>query len=157
MLPDDPAQAEAVRAIISRLTDPESRLLTTEREQPATGDGILAVAHEALIRGWPQLRKWIEADRAGLRTHRHLTEAAREWADANPEAKESSLYAGARLAMATEWAASHRDELNALEAAFLSASQELERQRQADEAEKNRRLGEALGTFRFRRVLHYTP
>ena len=143
LLPNDPAQAGAVRAIIDRLADPESRLLTTERQQTATGEGTLEVAHEALIRGWPQLRKWIETDRAGLRTHHRLTEAAREWADAAVEAKEGSLYTGARLAVATEWADLHRDELGALEAAFLSASQEHEQQRRADEAEKNRRLAEA--------------
>ena len=45
--------------------------------------------------------------------------------------------------MATEWANLHREELGALEAAFLSASQENEQQRRADEAEKNRRLAEA--------------
>jgi len=124
VLPIDPAQAVAVRAIIGRLADPESRLLTTERQQTATGEGTLEVAHEALIRGWPQLRKWIETDRAGLRTHHRLTEAAREWADAAVEAKEGSLYTDARLAVASEWANLHRDELGALEAAFLSASQE---------------------------------
>ena len=143
LLPDDPAQAGAVRAIIDRLSDPESRLLTTERQQTASGEGTLEVAHEALIRGWPQLRKWIETDRAGLRTHLRLAEAAKEWADAGAETKEGTLYTGARLAVASEWAASHRDELGALEAAFLSASQEHERQKQADEAEKNRRLAEA--------------
>ena len=132
-----------MRAIIDRLSDPESRLLTTERGQAAAGEGTLEVAHEALIRGWPQLRTWIETDRAGLRTHLRLTEAAKEWADAEPEAKEGALYTGARLAVASEWAASHRDELGALEAAFLSASQEHERQRKADEAEQNRRLAEA--------------
>ena len=132
-----------MQAIINRLADPESRLLTTERQQTASGEGTLEVAHEALIRGWPQLRKWIETDRAGLRTHLRLTDAAKEWADAASEAKEATLYTGARLAVASEWAASHRDELGALEAAFLSASQELERQKKADEAEKNRRLAEA--------------
>ena len=143
LLPDDPTQARAVQAIINRLADPESRLLTTGRQQTATGEGTLEVAHEALIRGWPQLRTWIETDRAGLRTHLRLTDAAKEWADAASEAKEATLYAGARLAVASEWAASHRDELGALEAAFLSASQEHERQQKADEAEKNRRLAEA--------------
>jgi len=132
-----------VQVIIGRLTDPDARLLTTERQQTATGEGTLEVAHEALIRGWPQLRNWIETDRAGLRTHHRLAEAAREWADAAFEAKEGALYTGARLAVASEWANLHRDELGALEAAFLSASQENDQQRRADEAEKNRRLAEA--------------
>jgi hypothetical protein len=143
LLPDDPTQAVAVQAIINRLAAPESRLLMTERQQTASGEGTLEVAHEALIRGWPQLRRWIETDRAGLRTHLRLSEAAKEWADADSEAKEVALYAGARLAVASEWAASHRDELGALEAAFLSASQEHKRQKEADEAEKNRRLATA--------------
>ncbi len=143
LLPDDPMQAVAVQAIINRLADPESRLLTTERQQTASGEGTLELAHEALICGWPQLRTWIETDRAGLRTHLRLTDAAKEWADAASEAKEATLYTGARLAVASEWAASHRDELVALEAPFLSASQEHERQKKADEAEKNRRLAEA--------------
>src|SRR6185436_7449004 len=81
LLPDDPAKAGAVRAIIDRLADPESRLLTTERQKSASGEGTLEVAHEALIRGWPQLRTWIETDRTGLRTHLRLAESAKEWAD----------------------------------------------------------------------------
>ena len=143
LLPGDSMQAGTVRAIINRLADPDSRLLTTGRQQTASGEGTLEVAHEALIRGWPQLRTWIETDRAGLRTHLRLIDAAKEWSDAASEAKEATLYTGARLAVASEWAASHRDELGALEAPFLSASQELERQKKADEAEKNRRLAEA--------------
>ena len=62
------------------------------------GDGrrrrAVEVAHEALIRGWTQLREWIEAERAGLRTQRRLTEAAQEWAVADPEHKEDYLYSG---------------------------------------------------------------
>ena len=92
LLPNDPAQAEAVEAIIGRLTDPESRLLTADARQTASGEGTLEVAHEALIRGWPQLRKWVDNDRAGLRTHLRLTDAAKEWADAATEAKDGTLF-----------------------------------------------------------------
>ena len=84
LLPDDPARAEAVRRVIQRLADPEARLITTAgRERfPQEGNGhdedsYVEVAHEALIRGWTQLRGWIDADRAGLRTQRRLTEARR--------------------------------------------------------------------------------
>jgi hypothetical protein len=63
------------------------------------------VAHEALIRSWPQLRKWIDADRAGLRTRTRLTEAARDWKNAGRDS--AYLYIGARLAVAKEWEASH--------------------------------------------------
>ena len=95
------------------------------------------MAHEALIQGWPQLRRWIDADRAGLRIHRQLAEAAREW-EAN--GRESSfLYGGTRLVVAQEWETTHRDELNALEAEFLAASVQQERKRRSDELEKQRR------------------
>jgi hypothetical protein len=143
LLPDDPNQSGEVQTIISRLADPESRLLTTQRDLTESSEETLEVSHEALIRGWPQLRNWIDADRAGLRTHRRLREAAKEWSDSAPEAKENMLYAGARLAVANEWAASHQDDLSTLEKAFLSASHEHERQQKLDEAETNRRLAEA--------------
>ena len=56
------------------------------------------MAHEALIRGWTQLRQWIAADRAGLRIHRQLTEAAREWKEHTGDV--SFLFQGTRLAVA---------------------------------------------------------
>ena len=111
----DPA---AVEAVVRRLAD--ARLITTEGDPKKAGEVSVEVAHEALIRGWGRLREWIDADRAGLRIHRQLTEAAREW---EAHGRESSfLYGGTRLAVAREWAKTHRDELNALEAEFLAAS-----------------------------------
>ena len=47
-----------------------------------------------------------------------------------------------RLAVCREWVATHRDELNPIEDAFLAASEEAEWQREQDELE-NRRLREA--------------
>ena len=141
LLPEDPARAAAVRRLVQTLADRDARLITTEGTDAS--DGAVEVAHEALIRGWTQLRRWIEAERAGLRTQRRLTEAAQEWAVADPEHKEDYLYSGARLAVSREWAAAHRDELSAIEAAFLSASEEAERQREQDELENERRLREA--------------
>jgi WD domain, G-beta repeat len=99
------------------------------------------VAHEALIRSWPQLRKWIDADRAGLRTRTRLTEAARDWTNAgrNP----AYLYTGARLAVAKEWEASHSGELSADEAEFLRCSHDVQQQREASELEAAQRLARA--------------
>ncbi|MBV8268791.1 MAG: hypothetical protein JO252_20885, partial [Planctomycetaceae bacterium] len=149
LLPEDPARAAAVCNLVQTLADRDARLITTGDARLITtegGDateGTVEVAHEALIRGWTQLRQWIEAERAGLRTQRRLTEAAQEWAAARPEHQADYLYSGARLAVSREWAATHRDELNPIEAAFLATSEGAERQRQADEAEKNRRLAES--------------
>lgn len=96
----------------------DARLLTTDTDaQP--DKQIIDVSHEALIRGWPRLRKWIEEDRAGLRILRRLTEAAREWQAARDE---SLLYRGARLAQAIEWREKNENALNETEREFLDAS-----------------------------------
>jgi WD40 repeat protein/energy-coupling factor transporter ATP-binding protein EcfA2 len=116
--------AKVVERVVQRLAD--ERLITTEGEEQ------VEVAHEALIRGWSALRQWIEADRAGLRTHRRLGEAAREWDNSGRE--ESFLYEGARLAVAREWGEVHPADLNQLERAFLEASV-----RKTDEARRRKR------------------
>jgi len=141
LLPDDPARAAAVRDVVKALAARDARLVTTEGTDAS--DGAVEVAHEALIRSWTQLRKWVDAERAGLRIQRRMTEAAQEWADASPDAKEDFLYSGARLVVSREWAATHRDELNPIEGAFLAASEESERQSKQDEVESERRLREA--------------
>ncbi len=60
------------------------------------------ISHEALLSAWPRLRGWVDADRAGIRVHRQLTEAARAWRDGARDP--GALYRSARLAAATEWA-----------------------------------------------------
>jgi WD40 repeat protein/DNA-binding SARP family transcriptional activator len=125
-----PEDAPTVEAVLRTLAD--ARLITTSED-------AVEVAHEALIREWPTLRGWLEEDREGLRIHRHLTETAQEWEHLNREPGE--LYRGARLAMASEWAAEHADELNPLEREFLEASQELARCEEAErEAQRQREL-----------------
>src|SRR5271157_4152416 len=141
LLPDDPERAAAMREVIRVLAHRDARLITTEGADAT--DGAVEIAHEALIRGWTQLRGWIETERAGLRIQRRLTEAAQEWADVRPEAKEDFLYSGARLAVCREWVATHRDELNPIEGAFLAASEEAERQRERNELDNERRKREA--------------
>ncbi|MEJ2758248.1 MAG: BTAD domain-containing putative transcriptional regulator [Anaerolineales bacterium] len=91
----------------------EARLVTL-REDSAE------VAHEALIREWPQLREWLEQDREGILLHRHLTDAAREWALL--ERDPGALYRGARLAQANEWYSLNPQALNEQEKQFLDDS-----------------------------------
>ena len=91
LLPAEGGAAD-VQAVVRELAD--ARLLTTGKDE--LGGEIVDVAHEALIRGWPRLREWVDEDRVVLRTHRGLTEAANEWAQHNRD--ESYLYRGARLA-----------------------------------------------------------
>jgi hypothetical protein len=131
-------KSAAEEQIIQRLAD--ASLLTTEGD-PSQKDAFVEVAHEALIRNWPQLRKWIDADRAGLRTRTRLTEAAREWKNAGRDP--TYLYSGGRLLIAEEWAGSHPGELNPDEAEFLRCSREAQQQREASELEAAQRLARA--------------
>ena len=128
LVPEDGSR-EDVEALLDRLA--EARLLTL-------GEDTAEVAHEVLIREWPTLRGWLEEDRAGIRLHRELGNAAGRWDAAGREA--GDLYRATRLDAAVDWAQQHADELNATERAFLDASvaaaqHEAERQRRA-----NRRL-----------------
>ncbi len=131
------AKVEEVDAVLRLLAD--RRLITVD-------DDTVEVAHEALIREWPRLRTWLDDDREGLRTHRHLTHAAEDWNALGRDPSE--LYRGPRLQATRDWLA--RDataQLNDLEAAFVEASEEQERAAIAAEEERaaareraNRRL-----------------
>ncbi|MCA1699156.1 MAG: hypothetical protein LC790_09765 [Actinobacteria bacterium] len=120
--------------MLSRLVD--ARLLTTDRDE--TGEEVVDVSHEALIRGWPRLRGWIDSDRVGLLVHRRLTDAASEW-DALKRDR-AALYRGARLGAAREWATDHANDLSRLEEAFLTAAQAVEHSEQEAASRRTRRL-----------------
>src|ERR1700738_280196 len=121
----------AEESIIQKLAN--ASLLTTEGDL-TNRDTFVEVAHEALIRNWPRLRKWIDADRAGLRTRTRLTEAARDWENAGRDA--GYLYSGAGLALAEEWAGSHPGELSSTEADFLRCSLEAKKKRDLEVAQR---------------------
>jgi WD40 repeat protein len=126
----NPQLQSSVESVLKTLAD--ARLITTSEH-------VAEVAHEALIREWPTLREWLTDDREGLRLHRHVTEAAQEWERLNRD--RDLLYRGVRLAQAVEWATAHAGELNALEHAYLDASQTLAMQEQAErEAQRQRQL-----------------
>src|SRR5262249_21169195 len=88
----DPATA----SVLARLT--EERLLTRD-------DGMIEIAHEALIREWPRLRGWLEEDVAGRALRAHLTQTSKLWAERDRDA--GDLYRGARLSASLDWAAGH--------------------------------------------------
>jgi len=131
LIPPAPVgDAVQLEEVLVKLAD--ARLITT-------GEGTVEVAHEALIREWPTLRAWLAEDRDGLRLHRHLTQAAQEWETLARDA--GALYRGSRLVQAAEWAQAHPGELNALEQAFLAASQAQAQREEAErEAQRRREL-----------------
>ncbi|GAA0835896.1 WD40 repeat domain-containing protein [Streptosporangium amethystogenes subsp. fukuiense] len=58
------------------------------------------ITHEALTHAWPQLRTWIQTDRATLLVRRQLDDDAREWLRHGRDP--AFLYRGTRLAGLTE-------------------------------------------------------
>ena len=114
-------QHAVVEDVIRAWTD--ARLLTLTADD--AGERWVTVSHEALIRAWPRLRKWIDEDRAGQRLHRQITDAAIEWQRLGRD--DSALLRGLRLAQGRELQAQQQDALNDQELAFLAASDALER------------------------------
>ncbi|MEW9550653.1 WD40 repeat domain-containing protein [Nonomuraea sp. NPDC050783] len=109
------------------LTAAVLRSLVAARLVVVDGDTV-ELAHEALIRAWPRLHRWLTDDRADLVVHRRLTETALVWESLGRD--QGALYRGAQLEAATAWAGRHPQEPNLLERAFLRAGHEL---RQAEE------------------------
>ncbi len=66
----------AGQAVARRLAD--ERLLVTSRDW-TSGDDLVEVAHEALLRHWPKLRDWIEDRRNALLTVRQLQVDTQTW------------------------------------------------------------------------------
>jgi WD40 repeat protein len=141
LLPEtDEEQARQVKEVLQQLAD--ARLVTTTRDM-GSGEELVDVSHEALIRGWGRLQSWIDEDRVALRTHRQLTEAAGEWEqhDRDP----SYLFHGARLAQAVEWTKVRSGDLNELEQTFLETSQAAaEAAEQEKETARQRELSQAM-------------
>jgi len=134
----------ALDAVVDTLAG--SRLLTVGQD-PVTGTPTVEITHEALIRGWPRLRGWIDQEREYLRLERRLTEATAEW-EASRRAP-GLLYRQARLGA---WADRDLGGLSDQERAFLEASRaeaerEIEeiRERARRDARTARRLRALLG------------
>jgi WD40 repeat protein/class 3 adenylate cyclase len=140
---EDTRRRASFDELMSRVENAEdaSRVLNllAEARLVTLSENTAEVAHEALIREWPTLLEWLNEDREGLRLHRNITEGTQEWELLEHDS--GTLYRGARLAHAREWAALNPNALNAGERAFLEASYELEQHEQADrEAQQRREL-----------------
>jgi len=72
-MPEEPT----LRKVIEQFANPRTRLLVTGWDR--AGRPMVEVAHEALIRTWPRLRKWIEANREELRARAAVLQAKVEW------------------------------------------------------------------------------
>ena len=70
-------QDQTQRKIVEQFADRRTRLLVTGFDQAKRP--TVEVAHEALIRRWPRLRDWINANRERLRARAAILQAQTEW------------------------------------------------------------------------------
>ncbi len=130
---------ETLAAVLGRLTD--DRLLTRD-------DGMIEIAHEALIREWPRLRDWLADDAEGRRLRLHLAQAARQWDERGRDP--GDLYRGARLSATLDWSRGRERELNELEREFLASGRQASERDAERQRRTNRRLrGLLVGTAIF--------
>jgi WD40 repeat protein/transcriptional regulator with XRE-family HTH domain len=108
------------------------RLLTFDHD-PLTRGPTVEVAHEALLREWSRLRRWLENSRADVRMQRLLAAATAEWDRAERES--SYLLRGTRLVQFEDWETESIVALTQDEHAYLKASQT---DRQAQQARERR-------------------
>ena len=128
-----PAQEHLVDAMVA------ARLVTSD-------DGVIALAHEALVRAWPRLRGWLEDDVAGQRMRHRLTQATEDWFALG--CQDSELYRGARLAAVGEWVDSTHPQLTEDEQRFLDASIELAEAEEQSAVELARARGRMVRRLR---------
>ena len=121
LLPQDPEPAEAVRKVLLRLADPKARLITTTGADVPEAEGSVEVAHEALIRHWSELRKWIDAEIEFLRSWDRLRATARRWKKEDRR-RDLLLPEGRLLAEAEDLLLCHESELDPDDIAYARAS-----------------------------------
>jgi WD40 repeat protein/class 3 adenylate cyclase len=114
-----------------------SRLLSFDRD-PRTGTATVEVAHEALLREWGRLRRWIDAAREEVRLHRRLATAAREWEESSRD--RSFLLRGGHLAQFASIGDGAGVALTALERGFIDASRTASERDLLRQQRENRRL-----------------
>ena len=119
--------------LVQHLAD--RRLVVTG--QAEAGTETVEVVHEALIRGWVQLRGWMAADREFRTWQEGLRSAQRSWQASGRD--EGALLRGGPLAQAEDWLANRGEYIGETEQNYIQASAELRARRQA-ERERRRQL-----------------
>lgn len=90
---------EAAYGLIKRLID--HRLLVIDRRvlESGAGETVIEVAHEALLRRWPTLRRWHDEERAALEIQQEVDRASTAWSQ-NARGADWLAHRGAHLAEA---------------------------------------------------------
>jgi DNA-binding SARP family transcriptional activator/WD40 repeat protein len=137
--PDMPRTVAMDELEVDAEGDPQAtviEILAAARLLTIDDDGV-RLAHEALIREWPTLRAWLDAERQGLIMRRQLTDDARRWQRGGRQIDD--LLGVLRLAAVTAWLQDTLLALTPLEHEFVAASAAREARRREDADEQIRR------------------
>src|SRR5262249_24888723 len=111
--------------LVCELADQPNRLLVTATSE--AGETYAEVAHEAVFRRWQKLRDWIATEREFLAWRTGLEAARRAWQATPGSSKTDALLMGAALTQAQSWLAKRREDLPAVDRAFIDQGTQRER------------------------------
>ena len=121
--------------------------LVTQRLLVATHDTrserrTVEIIHDALLREWAQLRKWLEEDRGFLKWHQKLEDITKEWVATSYD--KGKLLRGGALTDAEQWLEGRKADLSQEQQAFIIASQEQRAQEEQFRREADQNKNAAL-------------
>ncbi len=128
---------ETMEAVVQTLSGADARLITIEGKGTKEEEKIVEVAHEALIRGWKQLRGWLNEDREFLLWRQRLQSSLSDWE--RTVSDEGVLLRGGLLVEAERWLKERPDDLSKDEQKFIQESLGL-REREGKDRERTRRI-----------------
>lgn len=144
-LGEEPIETHSVLAHLA-----DARLVTTGYDQRSREE-YAELIHDALLREWAPLRRWVEGDRAFLNWSHDAYARAAAWTktgtECGTERDEGRLLRGLELAEAEEWLRQRQAETNELTKEFISASVKLRRREEASRTRLRNRItqGALLG------------
>ena len=130
-----------VYQVVKRLVD--KRLLVTSHDIESKEETV-EIIHDALLREWGWLQRWLKEDHRFLLWHQKFEERLREWKETNPDdptkRDEGRLLRGQDLTAAGDRLNTRGDELTAMQREYILASQK----QMTDELEKERQRATEL-------------
>ncbi|WP_158843580.1 serine protease [Saccharothrix deserti] len=111
------------RLDVSEVDDPEVLETLVATRLVVVNDGVVELAHQALVDRWERLRSWLAADREFVAWRAELGQRRAQWEDAGRDRK--SLLGGVALARALVWRS--KRELSAGEQDFIARSEARQR------------------------------
>ncbi|MEH1839618.1 MAG: CHAT domain-containing protein [Nostoc sp.] len=125
------------KQLVRRLAGEGARLVVTSVDGSTNREEV-EVAHEALIRYWPRLLKWLDDNQINLQLRETIRQAALEWEKQHKD-ENYLAHRGGRLEDA-QVLAKQTSFLNHLEAGYVDACVEFRDRQHRDEKARRRRI-----------------